>query len=658
MLRLIENGFEVIYKGLTLIKHDLLNPAFFIGDKSLSIEMENGEFQFNDQTVFKPVTNFSVRDNIVDFKDFKIIIDTNEDNYLKIKFEDLDKPLRFNLVAENEEAVFGMGEHFTTLDLRGNVVRNWVEEHITRKQIYSKIIRRIFKIKPKKWNFEEYKTYFVTPTFVSSRLYFCHVNTCGYGNFDFSAQAFHRISIYSSLEEIVFGQENSYLELSGQLSKLLGHLPKLPEWIYDGMIFAIQGGTEIVDNKIKLLKEKGARINGVWSQDWCGELYTFFGKQVFWNWELDNELYPDLTDKIKEWSKEDIKFLAYINPYLNAFGRLFSEAKELSYLVKNLDGTPFLTKATSFDFGIIDITNPDAYSWFKAIIKKNYLDKGIMGWMADFGEYLPTHCLLHSGNPEELHNKWPDLWVKLNREVLEEANMLSAAIFFNRAGYKDNCKYSTLIWNGDQHVDFTDDFGMASALRAKLSLAFSGVGFSHSDIGGYTTVPAIKRSKELYIRWLQMNTFTPVMRSHEGNKPWKNKQFDSDQELLDFNVLYTNIHYLLKPYFLAVEYEYHDFGYPMIRPIMFHYDYFTDQAFMLGQDLLVYPILKSKQKHLGVFIPKGTWKNLFTGEEFKEGKYKIKSNIWEIPVFYNCESKHQSIFEKVTEYIVNNKKRA
>lgn len=651
MIKTIKDGFEIYVNDILLIKHNLSDPSFFIGKKALNIEMENGEFEFHDNTLFNPVKLFKINDNTIDFIDFKLEIISNGEDQCTFKFINLNDPIRLKISSDIDEKIFGMGEHFTTLNLKGHVVRNWVEEHITRKQIYHKIIRRMFKLKPKKWPFKDYKTYFVSPIFVSSQNYFCHIDTYGYATFDFSSEREHLISLYSSVNKIDFVKKKTLLELSGALSHHIGKMPKLPDWIYDGMIFSIQGGTQTINEKINTLKDYDVKINGVWSQDWCGELYTFFGKQVFWNWEVDESLYPNLKENINNWKDRGIKFLAYINPYLNANGKLYQEALKHDYLVKNLDESPFLTKATSFLFGIVDLTHKDAYTWFKNIIKTNYINLNIMGWMADFGEYLPVKCKLHSGISEELHNHWPDLWAKLNREVLEESKLLSSAIFFNRAGYKDNSRFTTLIWNGDQHVDFTDDFGLASALRAMLSLAFSGIGFSHSDIGGYTTVPFIKRHKELYIRWLEMNTFTPIMRSHEGNKPWKNVQFDHDDQILKLTSLLTNIHYLLKPYFLFVENEYHTFGYPMIRPVMFHYEYFTDQTFMLGKDLIVYPVLSKGKRKISIYVPDGKWVHLFSGKEMKQGKNTIDVPFGQPAVLYRKDSEHIGIFLKIFDYI-------
>lgn len=47
----------------------------------------------------------------------------------------------------------------------------------------------------------------------------------------------------------------------------------------------------------------------------------------------------------------------------------------------------------------------------------------------------------------------------------------------------------------------------------------TGHGLHHSDIGGYTTLFEMKRSKELLLRWCDFSAFTPMMRTHEGNRP-------------------------------------------------------------------------------------------------------------------------------------------
>ena len=83
-----------------------------------------------------------------------------------------------------------------------------------------------------------------------------------------------------------------------------------------------------------------------------------------------------------------------------------------------------------------------------------------------------------------------------------------------------------MSWAGDQTVDWTASDGVPSSITAALSLAVSGMGLSHSDIGGYTGSAAfnVTRSKELLLRWAEYAAFTPLMRTHEGNQPAANHQ--------------------------------------------------------------------------------------------------------------------------------------
>ena len=77
---------------------------------------------------------------------------------------------------------------------------------------------------------------------------------------------------------------------------------------------------------------------------------------------------------------------------------------------------------------------PEAFEWYKGVIKTNLIGLGFRGWMADFGEYLPADCVCFGGSGLEMHNKWPMLWAKCNREAVEEAGLLGDCVFFMRAG--------------------------------------------------------------------------------------------------------------------------------------------------------------------------------------------------------------------------------
>ena len=88
---------------------------------------------------------------------------------------------------------------------------------------------------------------------------------------------------------------------------------------------------------------------------------------------------------------------------------------------------------------------------YKDLIKKNLIDLGLSGWMADFGEYTPMSASTQfSGrwwgdeSSEILHNLNPQHWASLNREAVEESGHLGDVIYWMRAG-GINSKYHQVL---------------------------------------------------------------------------------------------------------------------------------------------------------------------------------------------------------------------
>ena len=428
-------------------------------------------------------------------------------------------------------------------------------------------------------------------------------------------------------------------------------------YLQDNLIFAEGNpycGTQTVYDKLEKAAEYGTAVAGVWCQDWEGRRVTAFGKQLQWNWEWDSERYPELDKKIWELKARGVRFLGYINPFLAIEKPLYAYAAKQGYCVKDAQGNDYLVKITTFPAAMVDLTNPEAYEWIKSVIKKNMIDFGLDGWMADFGEYLPTDCVLFSGeNAEKVHNSWPARWAKVNREALEETGKLGEIFFFTRAGYTDTVKYSTLMWAGDQHTDWTVDFGLPSVIPASLSLSMCGFGLTHSDIGGYTTFAKMRRNPELFMRWAEMNAFSPLMRSHEGSNPDLNAQFDANEQVLAHHAKFSRIHRALKPYLIDMAALNAERGIPVTRPLFYHYDGERERKesteYLLGHDLLVAPIIREGAKSREVYFPDDRWISIWNGKEYGRGCAEIDAPIGTVPVFYRKNSEYSEIFEKLKE---------
>jgi len=582
------------------------------------------------------------------------IVPTVEDHHVVLTFVNQTNfnRLWITLPSDPSEHFYGCGEQFTAFDLKGKTATIWVSEHHSVGKLLRKFLREsLFGVNPHyQGKFRSQQTYYAQPTFLSSRKYLIHVESNGYQRY-----SFHTTKTILSFRDIPTAihllHAPDFLSLATLTSQLLGKQPKLPSWTETGLIIASQGGTQSLWNNIELAKAYKIPLAGVWSQDWSGNVITAFGYQVYWNWQQSETLYPNLRDEIAKMEEQNIRFLGYINTFLKEDTPLYQEAKDKGYFVQTKTGEIYHIQSTTFRAGIIDLTHPEAWRWYKNVIKTHMVDLGMKGWMADFGEYLPTDAVLYKGNPELVHNLWPSLWAQLNREVIQESPQADELFFFTRAGYTQTIRHSNTMWSGDQHVDFSKEYGLPSAIVSTLSMATVGIGVNHSDIGGYTTILHMKRSKELLIRWLAMNVFSPMLRCHEGNQPSKNAQFSHDPETLNAFRTLTELFVSLSFYLHELKNQYNQFGHPIVRPLFYHYDedwtYTESYQFLYGPDILVSPVLLPGATTKKVRLPNDDWIDLTSKKAYAGGIHVVDAPLGRVVAFYRKSSPFRVLFDAI-----------
>jgi len=629
-------------------------PLCWVGAGRAEFPMKRGSFKFRDKVTEKIPLYLSEGCVLKDASGRALFSmqSTSTDRQTRLHLEPLTdrrfNRLWFRLPAQPGEHIYGCGEQFTKLDLRGEKVRIWVQEHQSVASIAKKILRELAGPRPNYVEpYKKQQSYYVQPTYLSSRKYFLHIHGSAYMEFDFRGPDWHTFYLHE-IADVSIGFAEDFEGLMEGLTGLLGRQPCLPDWAYDGAILGIQGGMEAVEEKLSRVRQHDMRVTGVWCQDWQGRRITAVGKQLMWNWQWDSAHYRDLDTKIHGLKRQGVRFLGYINPFLAIEKELYAQASARGYCVKTRDGKDYLAKSTTFSSAMVDLSNPAAYAWMKRVIQENMIDFGLDGWMADFGEYLPTDCVLFSReNPAALHNAWPALWARLNREAIEERGKLGEVFFFTRAGYTGSSAHSTLMWNGDQYTDWSFDGGMPSVVPAALSLACSGFGLAHSDTGGFSTFLRVRRSPELMLRWAEMNAFSPVFRSHEGIRPDNNAQFDAP-EVIEGYARMSRIHAALKPYLLGLDRENHSRGVPVTRPLFFYYggeeDYTQPYEYLLGRDILVAPVLEEGRTDWEVYLPQDDWVHLWTGKAYSGGRHAVPAPVGLPPVFYRRGSEYLTEF--------------
>ncbi len=205
-----------------------------------------------------------------------------------------------------------------------------------------------------------------------------------------------------------------------------------------------------------------------------------------------------------------------------------------------------------------------------------------------------------------MHNHYPAMWARANFEAVSEAGRSDDIAYFMRAGYTGSSRYASSIWAGDQLVNWSLDDGLATVIPAGLSLGICGIGYFHSDIGGYTTVGWIKRSRELFMRWTEHAAFTQTMRTHEGNRPDSNHQFNTDGETLKHFARMSRIYTMLKDYHKHCSEEYQEKGLSPMRHPYIHYEndevlHSIKYQYLYGRDLMVAPVYRKRRPdHAGL----------------------------------------------------------
>lgn len=657
-------AFTVHLGGTEIIRHEAEAPAFFAGIGQGESNLYRGNFKVLDRTLTRfPLEVVDIDDSPMETRlslrragsagapEVSIGIDKASRRLRVRMLEGSMNRFWIRLANEPGEHVWGGGEQFSHFSLAGRRFPMWTQEPGVGRDATTRMA--LIAENDAKAGAHETATYYPQPTFLSSRHYALHVDSSAYSVLDFTSPMFHEIEVWDTDFGLELYAGASLEDLVKQLAARFGHGGHIPEWVYGGAILGLKRGAERNFEILEQALDAGVRVSGMWSEDWCGLRHTSFGARLFWDWQWNEKRYPDLPARIEDLRQRGIRFLAYNNPYLCSDGPLFKEAAEQDVLTKNPDGSLCTIDFGEFDCGFVDFTSETGRRWYKdRIIKQSMLDLGISGWMADFGEYQPTDMRVASGEDGwKVHNQWPTLWAQVNAEAIAEAGLSDDILFFMRAGYTGSQRYCKLMWAGDQLVDFSRHDGLETAVCAAISCGLVGNTVSHSDIGGYTTLYGNVRTEEVFMRWAEMAAFTPVMRTHESNRPDESFQFYQSERALTHFARMTRIYTALVPYLRSLSAEAVAAGLPIQRPLVLHFEHDRNtwtihDQYLYGRDLLVAPVHKPGVVRWRPYLPEGAmWVHLWSGQTYAGGQTaEVAAPVGEPPVFFRAGTAWETLF--------------
>jgi len=307
---------------------------------------------------------------------------------------------------------------------------------------------------------------------------------------------------------------------------------------------------------------------------------------------------------------------------------VFDEGMKKNYFQRRKNGDLFIPKVWPGDSVFVDYTRAEARRWW-GDLHRAYTDNGVAGIWNDMNE--PSDFVDQTGKNQSdvvsydegensTHAKNRNVFALLESratyEGLERLQPDQRPYVITRAAYAGIQRYSTM-WTGDSNSTWE---ALGLNIPMFTSLGLSGEPFVGSDVGGFMG----RGNAELLVRSYQISFLAPFCRNHKvidgyDQEPWRFGKYYED-----IIRKYLKLRYQLLPFLYTTLEEAHRTGVPVFRPLVLNYPddpntYNLDNEFMIGDDLLVAPILRPEVTERLVYLPKGDWYDYWTNKKYVGG---------------------------------------
>ncbi|MBI5106587.1 MAG: hypothetical protein HZB46_16650 [Solirubrobacterales bacterium] len=328
----------------------------------------------------------------------------------------------------------------------------------------------------------------------------------------------------------------------------------------------------------------------------------------------------------------------------------FDEAVAKGYVAMRADGSPY-TFISNFqaEAALLDVTDPAAVRWWQGRIREA-LELGADGFMQDFGEQTLADMRFEDGSTGlEMHNRFGKLFHRITREEVDrwEREHPGANIwFFVRTGYSGtpgSAASEGATFAGDGTTDFSRSSGLASQTPDMLNRAVGGAWGFTTDVGGYFDIgPYPKTSEELLDRWAAWAALSPYFRLHGSVLNGPHRPWDYGEDMAARYNAYTRLHLAARPLLRRLLREAQRTGTPPLRPLWLAAPgdpaaAREDQEWLLGDDVLVAPVVEQGARGREVTFPGGCWRSPESGLEVRgPARREVAAGLGELPYFFRC----------------------
>ena len=394
-------------------------------------------------------------------------------------------------------------------------------------------------------------------------------------------------------------------EVVAEFTYLTGKTPMPPMWALGYMTSRYGYETQAQAEKaVEEIQKANIPIDGnVFDIQWQGPSCAWMGTL---DWYAPN--WPDPEGMIERLKEKGVNSIVITEPYFTSQTPHYSFLKDKGWLADS--DVPGMEWLQNDYVGLIDYSNKDAADWMWRTAYKKLADMGVGAWWFDLGELEKDseNSLFVAGNRDEVHNEFNNIWMDDVYSRLCENYPDRRHVILTRSGTAGMQRYGAMPWTGDIERSWS---GLQLQIPAAINAGMSGIPFMTSDVGGFVALDAKPIDPELYLRWVQLATFSPCIRTHSATMPEPTNECYVD--VIDQVRRYINLHYRYLPYtYSSIYIDCHSWGEPLMRSIIFD-GYMNekelaecDDEYLFGEDILVAPVVESATKRTVVF-PQGTW---------------------------------------------------
>ncbi|MGW2931056.1 glycoside hydrolase family 31 protein [Streptomyces sp. NPDC001156] len=366
------------------------------------------------------------------------------------------------------------------------------------------------------------------------------------------------------------------------------------------------------------------------------------GHRVF---TVDRDRFPKLPALAEDLRQDGIRLVSIVDPAVEAVAgnAVYESGTDEDAFVRDAAGR--LVKGVVWPGEVVypDFTDLRVRQWWGGLYEER-LAQGFAGFWHDmnepvsftaFGENTLPRSARHAlegrgGDHREAHNVYGLCMARAAHEGLRRLVPHERPFLFSRSGWAGMQRYGG-TWSGDVATGWP---GLRASLALVVGLGLCGIPYSGPDVGGFDGTP----SPELYLRWFQLASYLPLFRTHASLRAGRREPWEFGDEVLEHARVALVERRRLLPYFVTLAHMARRTGAPYVRPLWWGTPEDRalrdcEDAFLLGDSLLVAPVLEAGARRRTVVLPRGRWYDTTTEEAYQgPGHVRIDAPLGRIPV--------------------------